>query len=114
MLKFLFGIPYLAATAIAVELTVVHNFLWHERFTWADRCSPELTTRRRLRDSFSRLLRFNFTNGAVSLIGNLALMRLMVGEAHLNYLASNAIAITLCSIANFMVSDEWVFADQAR
>lgn len=28
---------YLAATALAVESTVVHNFFWHERFTWADR-----------------------------------------------------------------------------
>jgi GtrA-like protein len=28
---------YLAATALAVETAVVHNFLWHERFTWADR-----------------------------------------------------------------------------
>jgi putative flippase GtrA len=29
--------PYLAATALAVEAAVVHNFFWHERFTWADR-----------------------------------------------------------------------------
>ncbi len=28
---------YLIATALAVETAVVHNFLWHERFTWADR-----------------------------------------------------------------------------
>ena len=28
---------YLAATALAVEIAVVHNFLWHERFTWAER-----------------------------------------------------------------------------
>jgi hypothetical protein len=29
-------LDYLIATALAVETTVVHNFLWHERFTWAD------------------------------------------------------------------------------
>ena len=28
---------YMAATAIAVEAAVVHNFVWHEQFTWADR-----------------------------------------------------------------------------
>ena len=28
---------YLVATALAVEAAVIHNFLWHERFTWADR-----------------------------------------------------------------------------
>ena len=25
---------YLLATALAVEIAVIHNFLWHERFTW--------------------------------------------------------------------------------
>jgi hypothetical protein len=27
----------------------------------------------------------------------------------MNYLAANGIAIVLCSLANFLVSDEWVF-----
>ena len=31
------GLHYLAATAIAVELTILHNFWWHERWTWRDR-----------------------------------------------------------------------------
>ena len=31
---------YLLATALAVETAVVHNFLWHERYTWADRVQP--------------------------------------------------------------------------
>jgi putative flippase GtrA len=35
----------------------------------------------------------------------------MVGVGHMNYLAANAIAIAMCSLANFLVSDEWVFAD---
>ena len=30
---------YLLATALAVEATVLHNFFWHKRFTWADRKS---------------------------------------------------------------------------
>ena len=29
--------PYLLATAIAVELAILHNFYWHERWTWAER-----------------------------------------------------------------------------
>ena len=30
-------LDYLLATGLAVEIAVVHNFLWHERYTWADR-----------------------------------------------------------------------------
>ena len=31
------GVYYLSATALAVETAVLHNFVWHERFTWKDR-----------------------------------------------------------------------------
>ena len=34
VLKTAFGLNYLIATALAVEGAVIHNFLWHERFTW--------------------------------------------------------------------------------
>jgi putative flippase GtrA len=106
-LKGLLHMDYLAATAVAVEAAVIHNFVWHEQFTWADRVRPSWRT------SIPRFLRFNLTTGAVSILGNLALMRLMVGEGHINYLVANGIAIALCSIANFLVSDGWVFGKTA-
>jgi len=103
LLKTVFGFDYLFATAFAVEAAVVHNFIWHEQFTWSDRVQPAW------RRSLVRFARFNLTTGAVSIVGNLALMRVMVGEGHINYLVANAIAVALCSIANFLVSDGWVF-----
>jgi putative flippase GtrA len=109
LLKSVLHFDYLVATAIAVEAAVVHNFVWHEQFTWADRTG---TAPGRARTSWSwslRLLRFNLANGGVSILGNLALMRVMVGEGHMNYLLANAIAIAPCSVANFVVSDAWVF-----
>lgn len=114
LLKSVLHIHYLAATAIAVEAAVVHNFVWHEQFTWADRTQPGgimQGSQQSWRRSWGRFLRFNLTNGAVSILGNLALMRVMVGQGRMNYLVANAIAITLCSLANFLVSNEWVFAE---
>ncbi|HVR26908.1 MAG TPA: GtrA family protein [Candidatus Polarisedimenticolia bacterium] len=103
LLRSILHFNYLAAAALAVEVTVVHNFLWHERYTWADR------VQRSWRDSLSRMLRFNLTNGAVSVGGNLALGKLMVGIGHMNYLAANAVAIVGCSLFNFLLSDAYVF-----
>jgi putative flippase GtrA len=94
---------YLLATALAVEMAVVHNFLWHERFTWADRVQPSW------QGSLPRLLRFNLATGGVSIAGNLALMKLMVSLGHVHYLIANGIAVALCSLLNFLVSEEWVF-----
>ena len=102
-----FHLNYLLATALAVEAAVLHNFLWHERYTWADRVKPSW------RKSLPRLLRFNLTNGGVSIAGNLALMKLMVDLGHLNYLVANGVAIVLCSLANFLVSEHWVFEEDA-
>src|SRR5229473_1983744 len=62
---------YLAATAAAVELAVLNNFVWHQRWTWSDR--PSATTGETLR----RLAKFNITNGAVSITGNLVLMSIL-------------------------------------
>lgn len=100
-------LDYLLATGLAVEIAVIHNFLWHERFTWSDRPAA------RPIQSLFRLAKFNLSNGAVSLAGNLVLMRLLVGEFKLNYLASNVIAIVLCSLANFMLGDRFVFEAEA-
>jgi len=92
---------YLIATALAVETAVIHNFLWHERFTWADRS----------RAGFTRFLKFNLTTGLFSIGGNLLLMKLLVGLGHMNYLLANGIAITACSVVNFLVSDGYVFGE---
>ena len=96
---------YLLATALAVEAAALHNFLWHERYTWADRVDPSW------RKSWPRLLRFNLTTGGISIVGNLVLMKLLVGEFRFNYLIANCAAIGLCSLLNFFVSDKVIFLD---
>lgn len=99
---------YLVATALAVEVAVLHNFVWHERYTWRDR------TRRAAGGTLVRLLRFNLTTGALSIGGNLLLMRLLVGRLHVNYLLANVIAIAACSLANFAASHWFVFRPPRR
>jgi putative flippase GtrA len=99
-----FGWNYLLATLIAVETTVVHNFFWHERYTWADRRGGA---------SLRRLAKFNLSNGAISIVGNLALMKLFSTLIGLNYLVANALSIACCSVLNFIVSDFFVFSSVA-
>jgi putative flippase GtrA len=121
VLKSLLHLHYLVAAGCAVEAAVVHNFVWHERFTWVDRVRSATHgalngalnggLNAALNSSWRRLLRFNLTTGGVSIVGNLALMKLLAGMAHMNYFAANAIAIAICSLANFVASDEWVFEE---
>lgn len=93
---------YLLATAVAIELALLHNFAWHLHYTWRDRRDSS--------GSLARLMRFHLSNGLVSMLGNLALMRILVHEAHLPVLLANTIAILCCSLVNFCLGDNWVFA----
>ena len=90
------------ATAAAVEIAVLHNFFWHERWTWGDR-------RGRGQDSLARLVRFNLTTGLLSILANVFFTRLLVGNFRVPYLAANLMAIAITSIGNFLVSEYVVF-----
>lgn len=93
------GWPWLPATAAAVELAVVHNFVWHERWTWRDRGEA----------SWTRFARFNVATGLTSIAGNLLLMAILVGLLRIPAVLANAIAVGMLSAANFVASDRWVF-----
>jgi putative flippase GtrA len=97
-------VNYLTATALAVESAIVHNFLWHQQFTWRDRVGKRWT------EMFQRLFRFHLSNGAISLIGNVVLMRVLVGSLGVPIVIANGFAICVCFGANFMASDCWVFS----
>ena len=98
-----FGIGVLPATAIAVELAVLHNFFWHERWTWVDR------TRVSAGGQAGRLLRFHLTNGLLSIGGNIVFMAVLAGRIRIPYLIANAITIAMCSALNFLAADRLVF-----
>jgi putative flippase GtrA len=100
-------VQYLAATALAVEAAVVHNFLWHQRWTWRDRPAGSP------RALIARLWRFHLLNGAISLGGNLSLMALLSGVLHVPVVAANLAAVIACSLVNFVASDAAVFRSAA-
>jgi putative flippase GtrA len=95
----------LLVTATALELTLLHNFLWHQRYTWRGR-GVEL----RPFQTVTRLLRFHLSNGAVSFAGNLLLVRLLMAHTRLPLILATAVAIVFCSLVNFLLGERWVFA----
>jgi putative flippase GtrA len=76
--------------------------VWHVHYTWRDRRDRSALV--------TQLIRFHLANGLVSMVGNLALMRILVQQAYLPVLVANTIAILLCSIANFLIGNNWAFA----
>jgi len=94
---------YLWATVLAVETAVLHNFIWHWRWTWADRRSDGLN------HMAATLLRFNFSNGMISLFGTVLCTGILSGIFKLNPLLANVLSLGPCCVLNYLVSDRLIF-----
>ncbi len=103
LLANLLQLPVLIATPLAVELILLHNFVWHENFTWHDRRFAN--TRQRI----TALARFHLSNGTISLFGNTALMYLFVVRFRMPVTLSAVAAIVLCGVLNFLSADRLVY-----
>jgi putative flippase GtrA len=99
------GVGSPAATAIAVEITILHNFIWHQRFTWSERGAANL------RQATARLARFHAGNGLVSLVGNTVLMYCLVQKLKAPVVPTAVGGIVVFSAANFLLADRWVYAN---
>ena len=101
----LLGVVGPVATALAVEAAILHNFLWHERWTWGRRHGgPGGPDGRWL-----RLARFNLVAGALSITSNVALTAAFAAAFGIDYVLANVLAIGSCSILTFLASDRLVF-----
>lgn len=87
-------IHYLVATGLAIEAALLHNYIWHRLWTWAGHSGS--------------LWRFHLSNGVMSFISNLLLMRLLAGSLHFPPLPSNLVAIILTSFLNYFLALKWV------
>lgn len=97
----LFDWPVLAATAAALELAALQNFIVHSRWTWRDRMPVSL------RGWLARFWRYQLAKTA-SLAGNLA-MTLVLASAGLPPEVANTVAVLICAIPNYLISDSFVF-----
>lgn len=111
VLKRYVGLNYLAATALAVEIAVLHNFAWHESITWSD------VVRSLRHGVLGRLLRFHVANGVISIAGNVAITWVLVTCLRAPYLVANAVSVLICALLNFVAANRFVFrrtqSDQA-
>jgi len=97
------GWPYEPATAVAVQLAVLHNFIWHERWTWRDRRVQKSAL-------VARFWRYELTTGATSIVSNVLCTALLVEKFGIPAIPANAVAVALMSAVNFVVSDRWIFS----
>jgi putative flippase GtrA len=94
------GMQYLFATMLAVEIALLHNFVWHEAWTWRG-----LAVEGRWR----RLARFHLANGFLSIASNVLFTWILKEGFGLPLLVANAAAVAATTLLNFALAAMWVF-----
>ena len=97
-----FDWPAPIATAVALEVAALQNFIGHSRWTWRDR-----PTAPNIRGWLRRYWRYQAAKTA-SLAANLAITTLIV-EGGLPPEVANTAAVLVCAVPNFLVSEHLVF-----
>jgi putative flippase GtrA len=93
------GVPIPLAICLAVEAALVHNFVWHECWTWAGMTSGTCA---------GRLARFHVSNGVISILGNITMTAALV-NAGAPLVIANIVAVLICALLNFIAAHLFVF-----
>jgi dolichol-phosphate mannosyltransferase len=97
------------ATAIAVEIAILHNFCWHRQWTWA-----LADARLRSRPVLWQLCEYNLTSCLVSLVSNVVFTDVFMRAFGVHYLLANLMAIATVGVANFLMAELFIFRPVAR
>ncbi len=93
------GLPLLVASPLAVECSIVNNFIWNDRWTFGIR--P---------DTWQRFLKFNLIS-----LGGLAIatgvLYGLVTLAGIHYLLANLVGIGMATLWNFSLNLFWTWRE---
>jgi dolichol-phosphate mannosyltransferase len=96
------GLYYLLSSIIAIEISLVNNFVLNDLWTWRDRGKEGR------KEYFKRMFKYHVSAGA-AMLANLLVLWILTEVFHLYYLASNVFGILCGMLLNYFINDRWTF-----
>jgi len=93
------GLYYIYSGIIAIEMSIISNFLLNDLWTFKDRRSGHI---------LKRLVKFNLLM-LIGLAINLLILYALTDLASLHYTISNLFGIGIASIARYLMSIKWAW-----
>jgi len=93
------GLYYLYSGIVAIEVSIISNFLLNDLWTFKDRRSGHI---------LKRLVKFNILM-LVGLVINLLILYALTDLLSLHYTISNLFGIGIASIARYLMSIKWAW-----
>ncbi len=94
---------YRISALIAIELSIINNFVWNTWWTWSDKKASDYE------QFIKRLFKFQLSTSIVAIV-NYALLIGLTELFHIPYLISNLTGIAIGSTLNFLIGHFWIFS----
>lgn len=99
-------IPIIPASIMAIEIAIIHNFIWLRFWAWGDR--GENGGRPHF---LKQLLLYNVATGVVDLTVNVSILWLLYKLLGVHYLLANIAGMVMGPFIKFWLNDKIVFKE---
>lgn len=96
------GLFYLFSSLIAIEISLINNYVFNDLWTWRDRGKEGK------KEYLKRMLQYHATASA-AMLANIAILWILTELFDVYYLASNVFGILCGAVLNFFLNDRWTF-----
>lgn len=93
---------YLFSSLIAIELSMINNYVLNDFWTWHDRGKEGR------KEYFKRMLQYHLSTSA-GFLTNISILWFLTEIVHVYYLFSNVFGILAGGLLNFFLNDRWTF-----
>lgn len=93
-------ITYWVSGIIAIEISIIGNFILNDLWTWRDRAKKRL---------LHRFTQYHISVGLTAILFNWLLLIILTEVFNVYYLLSNLIGIIVGTVSNYILNDIWTF-----
>ena len=104
LFKGVWGIPIIPASILAIEIAIIHNFIWFRHWAWKDRVHRP--------SFFKHLIIFNAATGAVDFVGNVSVLWALTTFAGVHYLVANVLGMIVPPFIKFWLNEKFIFREK--
>lgn len=103
LFKGVLGIRIIPASILAIEIAILHNFLWLRWWAWRDRQHRP--------PFFKQLLVYNAATGAVDLAANVSVLWILSTFFGVHYLLANLLGMIAGPFIKFWLNEKLIFRE---
>ena len=99
--KGLLHVRLIPASVMAIEIAIIHNFIWYRSWTWRDRPNKP--------PFFQQLIKYNIATGAVDFLGNVSVLWILATFLNIHYLLANILGMIAPPFIKFWLNEKVIF-----